>query len=521
MAVLKLPDFRMGAGLDETTMTPAAESRAPFWLWAALPVAAAAWLRMRGSGDLDPFTDEGANILTALDPRVRAAFEPLEQGRPWLVYLFRPAGWFPGHALAAGRLMSAGAGLLTMTALGWTLHRLGGRRAALAGLWLWAVLPFAVWHERLALQDPFVTALLAGSVALLVAGLPEGRRWPWLGAGGLFGAAFLLKISAVLALPWLGLVYVALQRSNARPVFDRRLWLVPLGALLPVLTLGGDLAHLGAKLGRYDALPSAAHGGFLPSAFDRLVTWLGFYSGYGGWPLLLLLAGALVLAARDRRWLALTAAGAWVVSLLVAALCYNNTYARYVLPDHLPLVLGLALAWGAAPAPAARWRDGALVLLAVALAPWGAVSWGIGRDARTASVPAGEIGQYVTGPWSGRGVTDVRRFLADYADQHHVRCLVLTHRFLRPGCYGLLLAELGDPRIGVVPFTVYEPAELALAGGGLRQVSTGTPVACFILYEGSLYPAHPWLSAPGSPARLVHTIDRGNGESFSLWQFPP
>jgi hypothetical protein len=502
-------------------MTPAAESRAPFWLWAALPVAVAAWLRVRGHGDLDPFTDEGANILTALDPRVRTAFEPLEQGRPWLVYLFRPAGWFPAEALAVARLMSASAGLLTMGALGWTLHRLGGHRAALAGLWLWAVLPFAVWHERLALQDPFVTALLAGSLALLVAGLPAGRRWAWLGAGGLFGVALLLKISAVLALPWLGLVYVAHQRLQARPVFDRQLWLIPLGALLPVLTLGGDLARLGSKLGRYDALPSVAHGGFLQSALERLAIWLGFYSGYGGWPLLLLLAGALVLAARGRQWLALACAAAWAVSLLVAALCYNNTYARYALPDHLPLILGLGLAWGAIPAAAPRWRDSATLLFAVALVRWGAVSWGIGTDPRTAAVPAAEIKQYATGPWSGRGLAETRRFLADYADQHQVRCLVLTHRFMRPGCYGLLLAELGDPRIGVVPFTVYEPAELAVAGGGLRHVSAGTPVACFLLYEGSLYPAHPWLAAPGSPARLVRTIDRGAGESFSLWQFQP
>lgn len=502
-------------------MTAAAESRAPFWLWAALPVAVAAWLRTRGQGDLDPFTDEGANILTALDPRVRTAFEPLEQGRPWLVYLFRPAGWFPEHVLAAARLMSAGAGLVTMAALGWTLHQLDGRRTALAGLWLWAVLPFAVWHERLALQDPFVTALLAGSLALLVAGLPEGRRWGWLGAGALCGVACLLKISAALALPWLGVVYVAHQRLQARPVFDRRLWLIALGALLPVLTLGGDLARLGAKLGRYDALPSSAHGRFLGSALERLATWLGFYSGYGGWPLLLLLAGGLVLAARRRQWLAFACAAAWAVSVLVAALLYNNTYARYALPDHLPLMLGLALAWGATPAAASRWRGGGLVLFAVALARWGVVAWGIGTDPRTAAVPAGEIAQYVTGPWSGRGLAEVRRFLADYADQHHVRCLVLTHRFLRPGCYGLLLAERGDPRLGVVPFTIYEPAELAAAGGGLRHVSEGTPVACFILYEGSLYPAHPWLAAPGSPARLVQTVDRGAGETFSLWQFQP
>jgi len=499
-------------------MTTAAEPRVPFWVWAALPVMVATGLRVRGIGGLEPFTDEGANILTALDPRVRTAFEPLEQGRPWLVYLFKPAGWLPAHALEVARLMSAGAGLLTMAALGWTLHRLGGRLAALAGLWLWAVLPFAVWHERLALQDPFVTALLAGALSLIVAGQPPGRRWPWLGAGLLFGAAFLLKISALFALPWLGLAYLGIRRTAARPVLDARIGLVALGALLPLLTLGGDLLQLGSKLGRYDALPA---GGLLAGAPERVLTWLGAYGGYGGWPLSLLLVAALLLAARSRQTLVSACLAAWAVSLVVAALLYNNTYARYVLPDHVPLVLGLALACGAAPSLGARTRTVALVLLGVAVGRWGAVAWGIGTEPRTAAVSAADTTQYVTGPWSGRGTEEVRRFLTAYADQHKVRCLVLTHRFLRPGCYGLMLAELGDPRIGVVPFTVYEPSDLATATGGLRHVAGGQPVAFFLLHEGELYPAHPWLDRPGSPARLVLTVDRGAGGSFTLRQFEP
>ncbi|MBI2496929.1 MAG: glycosyltransferase family 39 protein [Opitutae bacterium] len=354
--------------------SPAAESRLPFWAWVALPVLAAVWLRVRGITGPEPFTDEGANILTALDPRVCEAFEPLAQGRPWLVWLFRPAGWFPTETLAVARLMSAGAGLLTMTALGWTLRRLGGRAVALAGLWLWAVLPLAVWHERLALQDPFVTALLAGATALLVAGAGDANRrpWPWLGAGGLFGAAFLLKISAVLALPWLGIFYLALQLTAARPGFDRRLAFMALGALLPVLTLGTDLLRIGSRLDRYDALPSLAGNGLVASATGRLATWLGWYAGYGGWPLLLLLLVAAGLAVRFRQWLALGCAAGWLLSVLLAGVVYHNGYARYALPEQLPLVLFLALALG----KSSRARIIGLILL-VPLARWGFIAWQI------------------------------------------------------------------------------------------------------------------------------------------------
>ncbi len=502
----------------------ARDLRLPFWTWAALPVLFAAWLRWRGIGGPEPFVDEAGNILAALDSRARAIIDPLGQGRPALAHLFLPAGWFPEHALAVARLMSAGAGLTALAAVGWTLHRLAGRAAALCGLWLWAVLPFAVFHERLALQDPFVTALLAGAVAMMTAGsvAEEKRTWPWFfAAGGLFGTACLLKISAVLALPWLGLFYAAVRIHLGRPVFSRELAFIALGVLAPLLCLGSDLPLLGHQSAHLESLPDFSASNYFEAALKRLDRWCGWYAGYGGWPLGLLWIGALVMAGRARLRPALGAALGSMLSILVAALFYNRPFARYVLPDHLPLILFLALAWGAALAVPGRWRRWLLPLLAAALARWGFVSWQIGTDPLRAAVPAGEIEQYFTGPWSGSGLKEVRAYLGRYADRHQVRCLVLTHRFLRTGCYGLMLAERGDPRLGVVPVTIYDPEELAVVRPGLRHAATGQKVAFFILYEGSLYPPHPWLDAAGSPARRVLEVPRGASDRFTLYQFEP
>jgi len=511
-------------------MTSPPRARAPgipFLFWAALPVIVGGWLRLRGIGAGEPFVDEAGNILTALDPRVRAIIDPLGQGRPVLAHLFAPAGWFPAHPLVVARLMSASAGLVTMTALGWTLHQLAGRIAAFTGICLWAVLPFAVFHERLALQDPFVAALLACAVAWLTAGsrtqTPRAVVGWSLVAGAAFGAASICKISAVFSLAWLGLFYVAVQRHLAKPVFTRQLAWIALGVALPLFCLGGDLPHLGGQSTRFESLPSFQTAGYWPAALHRLAVWCGWYAGYGGWPLALLGLIALGLARRAKTPLPLGPLAGTGLALLLAALFYNRPFARYVLPDHLPLILFLGLSGGMLPGLRRRMRMMVVLLFVAAAARWGFVSWQIGTEPTSAPIPAGEISQYITGPWSGRGLTEVRRHLADYADHYQTRCLVLVHRFMRPGCYGLMLAELGDPRIGVVPYTVYEPAELVAALAGLQHAAraTGQPTALFILYEGSLYPAHPWLEAADSPVRRVLEVPRGPGESFTLYRVTP
>jgi hypothetical protein len=115
----------------------------------------------------------------------------------------------------------------------------------------------------------------------------------------------------------------------------------------------------------------------------------------------------------------------------------------------------------------------------------------------------------------------VQNYLTGYADLHRTQCLVLTHRGLRPGCYALMLAEWGDPRIGVMPFTIYEKKELAATLPSLRQLAQGSPVAFFVLYEGSLYPAPSWMGAPETRTELAATVDRGGNEKFSLYRVTP
>lgn len=497
-------------------------TRLLFWLGSAFALIVGAWLRLWRIGELDAFVDESALILTALDQRVRGLMDPIAQGRPALLWLFSPAGWFPGDELVAARFMTATAGLATAVGLGWTLHQLAGRAAALCGLWFWAVMPFAVLHERLALQDPFIATFLAWAVALMVraARVERFATGGWIGAGALFGLACLFKISAVLSLPWLALLYVAIQATHGRPIFSRPLAYIALGAILPLLCLGPGLLRLGG---------GTVQAGFLPASLDaghywsrtphRFLQWTGWLAGYGGWPLALLGTGALLLVARGRSRLGLMAAAGAFLSIVAATLIHNRPFARYVLPDQVPLVVLLGLAWGPAVASASRWRTIGVGVLAIALGRWAWTCRAIAADPAHAPLPVGEVEQYYTGPWSGLGLREVSAFLTRYADEHQVTCVVLTHRYFRPGAYGLMLEAVANPRISVVPITVYEPDELAAARAAVTRAAGTQPAAFFLLYEGSLYPAHPWLDRDDSPAKRVLEVPRGPGDKFTLYQF--
>jgi hypothetical protein len=511
--------------LDSMKTMSATDRRLPLpsWLWWVLPMAVGAGLRLWQLGQLDAFVDESALILTALDERVKAVMDPIAQGRPALLWLFAPAGWFPGHALEAGRLMSALAGLGTIAALGWALHQAAGRAAARCAMWLWALMPFAVLHERLALQDPFITALLAGAVALMVRGSRHEQAalgW-WAGAGAAFGVACLFKISAVLSLPWLGLLYLASQKEAGRPILSRRLAAIAGGAVVPLLLLGSGLGRLGGASVQAGFLPSTTGGTYWSQAAERFALWPAWIAGYGGWPLWLLLFGALPLLARKPSRLGSAAAAGAALALVVATLVHNRPFARYILPDQVPLVLFLGLAWGSALSAPGRWRTLVAAPLALAAGGWALASGRIAIDPARAPIPPGEADQYFTGPWSGQGLRAVRQFLTAYADEHRVTCVVLTHRYFRPGAYGLMLDALADARIAVVPITVYEPEELAAAQKAVRRAVGSQPATVFILYEGSLYPPHPWLDAPASPAQAVLKVPHGARDEFTLYQVRP
>jgi hypothetical protein len=103
---------------------------------------------------------------------------------------------------------------------------------------------------------------------------------------------------------------------------------------------------------------------------------------------------------------------------------FLNSHARYTLPDHLPLVLALGTALGAAQVSFLSLLARS-VTLGLGLLYWAQASARIAHGPATAPVPAVDIAQYVTGPWSGRGLGEVRRHLAAVSEKEDERVRTL------------------------------------------------------------------------------------------------
>ncbi len=103
------------------------------------------------------------------------------------------------------RLFSALCGLVTLLACYGLAARLFSVRAGLVAAGLWAILPFAVWHDRLALVDPLMTTLVSLALYFSLRGLEVSGRWAGLGYGLLAGfcltTALLTKLPALLIAP--------------------------------------------------------------------------------------------------------------------------------------------------------------------------------------------------------------------------------------------------------------------------------------------------------------------------------
>jgi hypothetical protein len=417
---------------------------------------------------------------------------PFVAGKGLSVWVLAAVTPQAANPLLAGRLLTVAVGILTLVAVHRLAARLTGdvRVADLAALFF-IVCPFTLFHDRMVLTDPYLSAFTAWTLllALRLAGTPRLRD------GALLGAAMALGIAAkVTGLPLLAVPLLVLIVMGGA----RREWTKPL-ALAYVVALAliaypvwrffsrpsGELSKLAGAGG--DDSPVAAT---VSANLGLALSWLWRYWTPG---LVLLAAVGVVVALRTS---ALRRSG--VLLILVAlgpvvlfASVSRVWFPRYVLFTTVPLVILAALGFRALLDALQRRRPlspstGTLrtaVLLAIALASALRFDAALWTDPSRAPLPDVDRFQYVTGWPSGYGSRDSVDFLrARRAERPEGLTLVTPGPSITASAVRLLWASDSGMEVRAVDPSAALPADSA------RPVYVVVSVA-----EGVHLPAH-WTS---------------------------
>ena len=394
-------------------------------------------LRVANLLSMPMYVDEATYLGWAVeiwDRRTRAALmiPVVEDGKqPLFMWLAGGASHLFPDPLLAGRLVSVAAGVLSTLGVYLIGRWLLGRREGLAAGLLYAVAPFNLFYDRLALVEGLLNAEAIWVFALSVFIFRRAKRariaaLAGAGMGTAIGMAIWTKTLALLILPFPILCTILLaQRQRARVALTGLAVAGAIGAAIAAaLLLAPEAANLWSKAGTFAESPSYFWA-YLPS---RLA---GNLSGYASWlsaylptPLWELIVGAAVWGMARRRRIALLLVGTWA-AFTVPTLLWSRTVAyssRYVLEGIFPLLvllsafivrvwewIGLKLRFRLASD--LRRKEGTRLALAVLLAlalvgPSLRFDLELMVKPETAPLPPHDHMLYVTGWFSGYGAKD-------------------------------------------------------------------------------------------------------------------
>jgi len=194
----------------------------PLVLLSALILGVGALFRLSYLNSLPVFADEAiyvrwAQVMQA-EPSLR--FLPLSDGKqPFYMWALIPVLKIIADPLIAGRALSALGALGTITGVGLLAFLLfNNKRIGLLAAALWAVLPYPVFFERMALVDALLVLFTVWYVVCILVSIAHQRLDMALIAGFFAGFAWLTKSPAVFALGLLPSLSVFLPKYNRRNI---------------------------------------------------------------------------------------------------------------------------------------------------------------------------------------------------------------------------------------------------------------------------------------------------------------
>jgi hypothetical protein len=411
---------RAPAWLEELATPPPEVGRRTVGLVAVALVATYLVTRASLADRLPYFFDEGVYAVYAFEAAgsLSDLFLSFSIGRePLQIWLGVPLVELGVGPLSAMRVVSVGAGLLTVLVVGLLGWRFGGGLVGLVAAGLCVVVPFFVVHDGIGIMEPLVTLVMAAALLLqLELAARPGLRVAVL-LGLVLAAGVLLKENTKPALALLPLSLLCFDWSAGGRRRRLGVWLWGVG-LAAVMVVAAELVLRSSS--RYEQLLEFREGVFytVRSLGDALAqpgvgwdqTWPVYRPalvGYVSLPLLgAALAGALLgLWRRPRPTLLLLG---WVVVPFAVAVLFTTLpfprHIMYVLPPAIVLMayaLVQAAAWLARSLPAPAALPATIAAASLILAPALSFDARVLADPATTHYPTNDDRQYVTGDGGG------------------------------------------------------------------------------------------------------------------------
>lgn len=370
------------------------------------------------------FTDEAIYVRWAQIGFFDAGwrFISLTDGKqPSFVWLTIVLMKFIGNPLAAGRLVSVGAGLATMVGIFFlTSEIFKNKKMGLLASFLYAISPFAIVYDKMALYDGLVGTFMTWSLYFQILLVRKNRLDLALILGMIMGGAVLTKSSGFIAIYLLPFSLLLFNLAKNKRIQRFIIWIALAIVSITLTYLCYSILRLSPFFHMIDEKNSifiytfsewrTHQFTFFWGNFLGLWDWL---IGYMSWPIIFLTAGSFLVKREFTREKLLLFIW-FTLPFFMLALFGKILYPRFIFFMTLPLLPLAALSfytilsWIKKPV----FRAIAAVLL---LLPVFHMSYFVLTNPYVAPIPASDKNQYLNAWPAGGGIREMVAFFSEQA----------------------------------------------------------------------------------------------------------
>jgi hypothetical protein len=418
-------------------------------------LAVALTLRLLNLESLPIFLDEALHINAARLTQTGDVFGLATDGKAlhnWIAPVFY---LFGQNWLLLTRLFSVVCAVVTLGCMYVVASRLHSRLAGLVAMLVWAVVPFAVFHERMALVDSLMTALTAMVLGFSLR-LVEASTWYRAVGWGFLTAvamtcAFLTKVPAIVVLCYPGFALLLVLRPGNYFKRFGALGVVCCFTFMLIIPVISAYNGVWNKSQVDQKLSSGLDAGLIWQNIGQIGGWLADY-------LTLPVFGMVGLAIiggwwqKESRLVTFFLVLSSVVPLVVLAVLAEVSFPRYFLFTLVPLLVLVGVQsvqlWQLM-IKRRKLNPGLALVGLVVFVPAFWFNWQTITQPASAVLPAVDRFQYIEGWASGYGVNETVVFLQAQAVDRPVNALTLLYPITAKD--SLEVALQGDNRVQIQP----------------------------------------------------------------------